>query len=212
MPHQYGTAVRNAILEAVELACNGQTLQAGAITGTAAQPRLRILTGAPPALPANAQTGTQLVEITLPADWQSNAASGVKALLGTWQGTAAAAGTAGHYRIVDNSGSVCHEQGTCGQQVTLNTSAATAVNGNVLTFAATTGVVAGMNATGAGVPDNTTVVAVTGTTVTLSSTCTAGVSSGAGIAFAPDLVLNNAVLAVGQQVTISTFTRTAPNA
>ena len=134
MPIQYSTAVRNAMLDAFE-----------STTGTSA--RLRILTGSAPANCAAAQTGTLLVEITLPSDWMSAASGGVKALLGTWQGTASAAGTAGYYRILDSAGTTCHEQGT-------------------------------VTATGGG----------------------------------GDMTLDNTSIASGQTVTITTFSRTAPNA
>ena len=117
MALQFSTAVRNAILEAIEVTMNGQTLAGGtgaggSITGTAAAPKLRIYTGAAPANPAAAATGTLLVDMTLPTDWTAAASGGVKALSGTWQTTASAAGTAGYYRIVDNAGTTCHEQGT----------------------------------------------------------------------------------------------------
>ena len=117
MAIQYSTALRNNLLEAIELSCNGQTLAAGtgaggSVTGTAAQPKLRILTGAQPANCATAQTGTQLLEMTLPADWMAAASGGTKSLSGTWQTTGAAAGTAGYYRLVDNAGTTCHEQGS----------------------------------------------------------------------------------------------------
>ncbi|MFM2056054.1 MAG: hypothetical protein RLY71_439 [Pseudomonadota bacterium] len=99
MPLQFSTAVRNALLDAIETAI-----------GTSA--KLRILTGAPPANCAAAQTGTLLVEVALPADWMAAASGGTKALSGSWTGTGAAAGTAGYYRIVDSAGTTCHEQGT----------------------------------------------------------------------------------------------------
>lgn len=109
-------AVRNAMAEAYELACNGQTLQAGAITGVAAAPRLRLRSGAAPASTSAARTGTVLVDMALPADWMSNVAAGVKELSGNWTGTgtaAAGAGTnTGHYEIVSNDGTVVHEQGS----------------------------------------------------------------------------------------------------
>lgn len=117
MALQFSTAVRNAILEAIEVATNGQTLAAGtgtggSITGTAATPKLRIYTGTVPANCAAAATGTLLVDIALPADWSAAASGGTKALAGTWQVAASAAGTAGYYRIVDNATTTCHEQGT----------------------------------------------------------------------------------------------------
>lgn len=79
--------------------------------GTA--PTLEIRTGAQPANCAAADSGTLLVSITLPSDWMAAAGSGVKVKAGTWQGTAAAAGTAAHYRI--KQGATCHLQGSVGQ-------------------------------------------------------------------------------------------------
>lgn len=217
MTVQLSTAVRDAMNEAYEATVNGQTLSAGtgaggSLTGTAAAPRLRLLTGAMPATPGDAQTGTLVAEINLPADWAAASAAGVKNQAGTWQVAAASSGTVGYYRIVNNAGTVCHEQGLVSQQVQLNTSALTAVNGNVLTFAATTGVVVGMNVVGTGIPANATAVAVTGTSVTLSHTSTAGVANGAAITFRQDLWLDNVVVNSGQVVTISSKSITAPNA
>ena len=40
------------------------------------------------------------------------AGSGSKTKLGTWTGTAVAAGTAAHFRLVDNAGTTCHVQGS----------------------------------------------------------------------------------------------------
>jgi hypothetical protein len=133
MAIQLSSNVRDARLEAVETAIG---------TG----PRLRILTGAPPASCATAQSGTLLVEMTLPADWMSAAASGVKAMLGTWQANATAAGTAGYFRILNSGATICHLQGTVtatggggdmtvdnasiasGQQVAVNTFSLTEAN------------------------------------------------------------------------------------
>lgn len=99
MTVQYSTAVRNAQIDAIE-----------STIGTS--PKLRIYTGAAPANPAAAATGTLLVDIALPSDWMTAASAGVKNLSGTWQANAAAAGTAGYYRIVDTAATNCHEQGT----------------------------------------------------------------------------------------------------
>ncbi len=99
MALQLSVAARNTFLDSVETTI-----------GTA--PKLRILTGAAPANCAAAQTGTLLAEIALPSDWMANAAAGAKALLGSWTVAAAAAGTAGHYRIVDTAGATCHIQGS----------------------------------------------------------------------------------------------------
>lgn len=98
MAMQFSTAVRNARLDAFE-------------TTAGATAKLRILTGTQPASCATAQSGTLLCEITLPSDWLSAAAAGVKSKAGTWSGTATGAGTAGYYRIVDNAGTTCHQQG-----------------------------------------------------------------------------------------------------
>lgn len=100
MTIQFSDTVRNAMGDARETAI-----------GTA--PILEIRSGAQPANCAAADTGTLLASMTLPSDWLSNAAAGVKSKLGTWQDTSANnAGTAGHYRIKNSAGSVCHEQGS----------------------------------------------------------------------------------------------------
>lgn len=98
MAMQFSTAVRNARLDAFE-------------TTAGATAKLRILTGTQPANCATAQSGTLLCEITLPSDWLSAASGGVKSKAGTWSGTASGAGTAGYFRIVDNAGTTCHQQG-----------------------------------------------------------------------------------------------------
>lgn len=218
MTVQYGVALRNNMLEAIEVSCNGQTLAGGtgtggSVTGTAAQPRLLLLTGSKPANCAAATTGTTVVNMLLPADWTSAASGGVKALSGTWQATAGAAGTpVTYYRIMDNANAVCHEQGDVFQSVALTTNALTAANGNVLNFASTTGVVVGMNVSGTGVPAGATVVALTSTTVTLSLTSTAGVANTTSITFNGDITLDNTTVNSGQTVTITAKSITAPNA
>jgi hypothetical protein len=102
MAIQLSTAVRNNRLDQIE-----------ATTGTSA--KLQIRTGAQPADCAAADSGTLLVEMTLPSDWMNAAASGQKTKLGTWSNTAVAAGTAAHFRIKDNAGTTCHAQGSVGQ-------------------------------------------------------------------------------------------------
>lgn len=135
MALQLSTSARNGLLDAIETA-----------TGTSAI--LRIRTGAPPATPATADSGTVLAQATLPSDWMAAASGGTKALSGTWQDASAdAAGTAGHFRIYDSGGTVCHLQGT-------------------------------VTATGGG----------------------------------GDMTVDNAVFAVAQTFTVTSFTLTAPNA
>lgn len=126
MAIKLSTAVRNAMLDAYE-------------TTIGASPKMRILTGADPANCATAQTGTLLAELTLPADWAAAAASGAKGLLGSWSGAVTVAGTAGHFRIVDSSGTTCHEQGTIGtsgEDINLTSTALTV--GQVLVITAKT--------------------------------------------------------------------------
>lgn len=100
MTVQNSAAVRNAQGDAWE-----------STIGTSA--KLRIYSGAQPANCAAARTGTLLVEYSLASDWCAAASSGAKTLnslpLST---TAAAAGTAGHYAIMDSAGTTCHEQGS----------------------------------------------------------------------------------------------------
>jgi hypothetical protein len=101
MAIQLALATRNARLDAIE-------------TDLGADPDLEIRSGAPPADCAAADSGTLLCAMQLPADAFAAAANGSKAKSGTWQGTGAAAGTAGHFRI-KTSGGVCKLQGTVGQ-------------------------------------------------------------------------------------------------
>lgn len=99
---QYSVAANNARLDAVE-------------STVGASPKLRIYTGTVPANCAAAATGTLLCEMALPSDWMAGASGASKAKAGTWTGTGVAAGDAGYFRIVDNAGTTCHLQGTCGQ-------------------------------------------------------------------------------------------------
>ena len=100
MALQFSTGYRNAMLDQLE-------------TTVGVTPILEIRTGAAPANCAAADSGTLLASMTLPSDWMAAAASGSKAMSGTWQDTSAnAAGTAGHYRIKDSAGTTCHVQGT----------------------------------------------------------------------------------------------------
>jgi hypothetical protein len=76
-------------------------------------PILKIRTGAQPADCAAADSGTVLATLTLPSDWMNPASNGTKTKLGTWADSSCDAdGTAGHYRIYDSTGTVCHEQGS----------------------------------------------------------------------------------------------------
>lgn len=100
MSLRLSVAVRNARLDAIEAAVG-------------ASPILEIRTGAAPLNCAAADAGTVLASMTLPADWLAAAVGGSKAKSGTWQDPSGEAdGDAGHFRIKDAGGSVCHLQGS----------------------------------------------------------------------------------------------------
>lgn len=102
MALQFSASARNGILDAIE-------------TATGATAVIKIFTGAQPATCATANSGTELWTETLPSDWMAAASGGTKALLGTWQATAIASGTAEHFRVYASDGTTCHLQGSVGQ-------------------------------------------------------------------------------------------------
>jgi hypothetical protein len=130
MPLKLSAAVRNARLDQIE-----------STIGTS--PKLQIRTGAPPASITDADSGTLLVELTLPSDWMADASGGSKAKQGTWQANAVASGTAGHFRVKNNAGTTTHMQGTVGQNsgdLSLdNTNIATGQQVTITTFNLTDG-------------------------------------------------------------------------
>lgn len=100
MSVKMSVTVRNARLNATETAI-----------GTSAV--LKIRTGAVPTNISDADSGTVLATLSLPSDWMADAASGAKALTGTWQDASADnTGTAGHFRIYASDGTTQHIQGT----------------------------------------------------------------------------------------------------
>jgi len=113
MAIQFSETVRNGELDAIETAVGGTAV-------------LRIRSGSVPAATSTADSGTVLAELTLPADWMAAASGGTKAKSGTWEDTSAnAAGTAGHFRVYESTGTTCHIQGTVtatggGGDMTLN--------------------------------------------------------------------------------------------
>lgn len=175
-------------------------------------PLLRIFSGSMPANCAAADSGTLLATLTLPSDWMNAASGTTKTLLGSWTGTASggAGATPTHFRIWNSGATVCGVQGTSGINVPLTTSALTAANGNILTFASTTGVAVGQTISGTGVVVDSTVIAFTGTTVTMSLSSTAGVASSAAITFGYEMPVNGTITS-GQTITVSSFTLTAAN-
>jgi hypothetical protein len=133
MAVKMSVTVRNARLDAIETAISTSAV-------------LKIRVGAPPTNIADADSGTVLATMTLPSNWMADAASGAKALTGTWQDASAdAAGTAGHFRIYASDGTTQHIQGTVtatggGGDMTLdNAVIAAAQVVNVTTFTLTDG-------------------------------------------------------------------------
>jgi len=102
MALQFADSTRNAMLDAIE-------------TDLGASALLRLATGAQPANCAAADSGTELIVISLPADSWDAASGGTKAKAGTWSGTATggAASTPGHFRF-KTSGAVVKMQGSAG--------------------------------------------------------------------------------------------------
>lgn len=101
MTVQYSTTVRNALLDAVE-------------TAIGASAKLYMYSGAVTANCAAADPTGLLLTMPLPADWMAAASGGTKGLAGSWTVAATNPGTAISYRIKDNAGTTCHEQGTVG--------------------------------------------------------------------------------------------------
>lgn len=201
MAKQFSTTLRNAWLDLYE-----------SHIGTSA--KLLIYSGSPPANCAASATGTLLIEMTLPSDWMAAAASGSKDLSGVWSGTVVADGTAGYYRVTSSGGTV-HEQGTVTRSFALTTTATTSAGNNVLTFTSASGVSGGMSISGTGIEAGATVLSAGATTVTMSVASTAGVGNGAVIYFGDtsgDMWLTSTALTVGQALTISARTLTAPGA
>jgi len=131
MAVKMSVTVRNALLDAIETAI-----------GTSAV--LKIRSGTVPTNITDSDAGTVLATLNLPSDWLAAAASGAKALTGTWTDTSADAdGTAGHFRVYASNGTTQHIQGTVtvtggGGDMTLDN--ATLVAGgtvNVTTFTLT---------------------------------------------------------------------------
>lgn len=100
MTVQWSTTLRNALLDQIETTINTSA-------------KLMVYTGSQPANCAASEAGTLLVEFDLASDWAAAASGGSKAFNNTpVSATAAATGTAAHYRIYASDGTTCHEQGS----------------------------------------------------------------------------------------------------
>lgn len=133
MTIQMSTSARNGGLDAFETAAGTSVV-------------LRIRTGAQPANCAAARTGTVLATLNLPSDWMAAAASGAKAMSGSWTDSSAdATGTAAHFEIMDSGVSTCHMQGSVtatgggGDLQVDNTSFATGQPFSITSFTLTAG-------------------------------------------------------------------------
>jgi hypothetical protein len=103
MSIQFSTSVRNGRVNAIP-------------TAIGASPYLEIYSGSIPANCAAAATGTLLAKVPMPATYFNAASGGAITMTGTWsESSADGTGTAGYFRIYDNSVSNCHMQGTVTQ-------------------------------------------------------------------------------------------------
>lgn len=202
------TGQANELLDALDATYNSGTL--------------RLLSGAMPASSELAESGTALVDITLPADAFGAAASRTKAKAGTWSGTGlsgAGAGTnAGYFRLKTSAGTTGAStserriQGTVGTAgATIAISGTPTVAGRVATITSGSahGLVAGDmvevlgNATTA--LNKKYLVLRAPSTTTIEVLLDANVTPGAGgtVNKTFDLTLDNVNIASGQTVTIS---------
>lgn len=100
MTVQFAVSTRNARLNAIQ-------------TEIGTSPVLKILSGSPPLNCASTDTEDVLATMTLPSTWMLSADNGSISKNGTWEDISAdLSGIAGHFRIFDSGGTVCHIQGT----------------------------------------------------------------------------------------------------
>lgn len=184
---QFSVEVRNARANAVE-----QTI--------GASPTMEIRSGLPPANTAQADTGTVLATIALPADYLTAAAAGVVSKSGTWDDQSAdAAGRAAHYRIKNNAGNIVHVQGYCAMawepdHVYAVNDLATNDGGKLYraTSGGTSASSGGPTGSGTGIADNTVVWEF--------------------VKNATDMAIDNAEFQLGQEFVVTTYGWTEGNA
>ncbi len=98
MALQASLAVRNAYNDAAEVEVG-------------ASPIFKVFDGVKPADCDTADAGTELVAVTLPADWLTASVGGTKSLTATASGTITGTGTAAYWRIYQSDGTTCCFQG-----------------------------------------------------------------------------------------------------
>jgi len=97
---RFGSVLRTARANQTETTINTSPLLRLFATG-----------GSPPANPAAADPAGLVVEITLPADWLTAGATGVKTINGSWADVAIDDGTIDWFRIRDSGDVACHIEG-----------------------------------------------------------------------------------------------------
>jgi hypothetical protein len=164
-------------------------------TTIGASAKLQIRTGAPPASIGDANAGTELAEVTAPADYFGNAANGAIAKIGAWQASASANGLAGHFRMYTNDEATPHIDGLVSMpwagSVAVQVGQQMHSGGNVYrcTTAGNTHASTPPSGTGAGIANGTAVFDYVGPV---------------------DMTMDNVDIAAGQQVTVNTFGITIP--
>jgi hypothetical protein len=172
--------------------------------------KLRIYTGSQPASVATAISGTLLCEIT-PLGTPAYVAGGSDGLL-TLAGVPLSAngvanGTAGWATLMQTDNTRVDDFAVGMPSVVTSS---TLNSTTTVTMASTTGITAGMQAIGTGIPVGATVASVTnGTTLVLSVAATVtGTQTLSFAAAGIDVVLQNTSVAAGQPVTITAATFT----
>lgn len=185
MTLQYGTTLRNALLDQIE-------------TTIGVSPVLQFRTGAPPANPAAADSGTLVGSMTLPSDWLANASAGSKSKSGTYSMTTSNPGRIGHARLKDSGLTTCHMQFIVAMPWQASYAYSTGdyvTNDSGKLYKATAGGTSassgGPTGTGASITDN-------GVTWAYQQT-------------AADMTVDNAVVVSGQTVNVNTFQITDGN-
>lgn len=195
MALQYSANMRNSHLSALSTAL-GAGFTVDWWSGTA------------PANVAAATTGTKLASWTGCNFGTPSAGSMALSALVSTTALAANGGALGYARLT-TSGGTAVAQVLMGQAQTLNTSASTAVGSAVLNFASavdTTLIRAGMTVSGTNIPGGALVASVSGSAVTLTAPVAALVASATAVTFTPDMAIDNANVAVGQTVQLTTST------
>jgi hypothetical protein len=180
------------------------------VTDLGATSYLLIYTGSPPVNCAASATGTLLASLPCSVTFGA-VSSGVLTANAIGNVTVGGGGgTAGYWRLCTNSaGTTCHAQGLCFPVTILSTNASTS-SGNILPFAATSGVVAGQTVSGTNIPTATYVLAVGSTSVTLNNNIAGTVGNAASITFGGELSFSGGVvLANGQTLAVSSLVLTA---